>query len=194
MAKNTDDLIKRLTKAMEEELTGKRFLHTLGVEYTAAALAMKYDVPLLNAQVAGLLHDSAKCLSDEKQLKICEKNHLHVSDVEKRNPYLLHGKVGAFLAKTEYGIEDDDILNAITWHTTGRPDMSVLEKIIFVADYIEPGRKEAPGLEEIRKLAFEDLDRAMIRILDDTLRYLGSGEREIDPMTRKTYEFYVKQL
>lgn len=194
MAKNTDDLIKRLTKAMEEELTGKRFLHTLGVEYTAAALAMKYDVPLLNAQVAGLLHDNAKCLSDEKQLKICEKNHLHVSDVEKRNPYLLHGKVGAFLAKTEYGIEDDDILNAITWHTTGRPDMSVLEKIIFVADYIEPGRKEAPGLEEIRKLAFEDLDRAMIRILEDTLSYLGSGDREIDPMTRKTYEFYVKQL
>lgn len=191
MAKNTDDVIKKLTKAMEEVQSSKRFLHTLGVEYTAAALAMRYDVPILSAQIAGLLHDCAKPLSDEKQLKICEKNNLVVRDVEKRNPYLLHSKVGAFLAKTEYGIDDQDILNAIEFHTTGRPEMSTLEKIVFIADFIEPGRKDAYGLPEIRKMAFQDLDIAMVRILEDTLRYLMSNDRDIDPLANDAYGYYL---
>lgn len=193
MAKKTDDLIKKLTKAMEEAQTGKRFQHTLGVEFTATALAMKHDEVLLDAQIAGLLHDCAKCLSDEKLIKICVKNHLDISEVERRNPYLLHGKAGAVLAKSEFGIEDQNILNAIQYHTTGRPGMSKLEKIIFIADYIEPGRKEAPGLPEIRKLAFEDLDKTMIRILEDTLTYLKSGKGEIDPQTNETYQYYVNK-
>lgn len=193
MAKKTDEIIKKLTKAMEEIQTGKRFQHTLGVEFTACALAMKYDEALLDAQIAGLLHDCAKCLSDEKLIKICVKNNLDISDVERRNPYLLHGKAGAVLAKSEYGIDDQNVLNAIQFHTTGRPGMSKLEKIIFIADYIEPGRKEAPGLPEIRKLAFEDLDKAMIRILEDTLTYLKSGKGDIDPMTQETYQYYIKQ-
>ena len=136
MAKKTDDLIKKLTKAMEEAQTGKRFQHTLGVEFTATALAMKHDEVLLDAQIAGLLHDCAKCLSDEKLIKICVKNHLDISEVERRNPYLLHGKAGAVMAKSEFGIEDQNILNAIQYHTTGRPGMSKLEKIIYIADYI----------------------------------------------------------
>lgn len=193
MAKKTDDLIKKLTKAMEEAQTGKRFQHTLGVEFTATALAMKHDEVLLDAQIAGLLHDCAKCLSDEKLIKICVKNHLDISEVERRNPYLLHGKAGAVMAKSEFGIEDQNILNAIQYHTTGRPGMSKLEKIIFIADYIEPGRKEAPGLPEIRKLAFEDLDKTMIRILEDTLTYLKSGKGEIDPQTNETYQYYVNK-
>ncbi|MBR3509530.1 MAG: bis(5'-nucleosyl)-tetraphosphatase (symmetrical) YqeK [Lachnospiraceae bacterium] len=192
MPKKDDDILKKLTNAMEEVQTGKRFQHTLGVEFTAASMAMKYGMPVWQAQLAGLLHDCAKCLSDEKLLKVCNKNNLSVSDIEKRNPYLLHGKVGAFLAKTEYGIEDEDILNAIEWHTTGRPGMSELEKIIFIADYIEPGRKQAPNLTEVRKLAFENLDQAMIKILKDTLEYLKSGKGEIDPMTLKTYQYYTK--
>ena len=178
---------------MEEVQTGKRFLHTLGVEYTSAALAMKYGVPVYNAQLAGLLHDCAKCISDEKLIKICEKNNLPVTDVERRNPYLLHGRVGAFLAKEEYKITDKDILNAIEWHTTGRPGMSELEKIVFIADYIEPGRKNASNLDEVRILAFEDLDLTLIRILHDILQYLKSSDKgEIDPKTLETYEYYQR--
>lgn len=193
MAKKDDEQIKKLTKAMEEVQTGKRFLHTLGVEYTSAALAMKYGVPVYNAQLAGLLHDCAKCISDEKLIKICEKNNLPVTDVERRNPYLLHGRVGAFLAKEEYKITDKDILNAIEWHTTGRPGMSELEKIVFIADYIEPGRKNASNLDEVRKLAFEDLDLTLIRILHDILQYLKSSDKgEIDPKTLETYEYYQR--
>lgn len=168
----------------------KRYMHTLGVEYTAAALAMRYDAPIKKAQLAGLLHDCAKCMSDRKRLSICEKNNISISEIEKRNPFLLHAKVGGFLARKEYHVQEEEVIDAILYHTTGRPNMSLLEKIIFVADYIEPGRKQAPNLEEIRKLAFLDLDEALLRILKDTLIYLQNNGGETDPMTRETYEFY----
>ena len=196
MAKKTEDDVRKLTKAMEETLSGKRFQHTLGVAYTAAAMAMKYEVDVKKALIAGLLHDCAKCMSDEKLLKLSEKENIEVTDVERRNPYLLHAKVGAMLASKEYGIDDEEILDAITYHTTGRPGMTDLDKIVFVADYIEPGRDKAPNLAKVRKLAFEDLDGAVRRILKDTLKYL-EGEKgsdsEIDPMTAKTYEYYQKK-
>lgn len=182
--------LKKITKSLEKTLDSKRFTHTLGVEYTAAALAMCHGESVINAQIAGLLHDCAKCMTDKKRLNICEKNHLVVSEVEKRNPFLLHGKVGAFLAEDEYGVDDEDILNAISYHTTGRPNMSLLEKIVYIADYIEPGRKQAPNLDEVRRLAFEDIDKALIKILEDTLAYLKSGNGEVDPMTKETYNYY----
>ncbi len=177
---------------MEKAQDPKRFEHTLGVAYTAAALAMRYGVSLKNAELAGLLHDCAKCLTDEKRLAICEKHNININEIERRNPFLLHAKVGSYLAMEEYHINDPDIINAILNHTTGRPGMSDLEKIVFVADYIEPNRKNAPNLAEIRKLSFKDLNLAVVRILSDTLQYLEGTEGEIDPMTRKTYEYYYE--
>ena len=185
--------LKKLRKSMEKIQDPKRYEHTL-VEYTAAALAMRYGRNVSDAQVAGLLHDCAKCLSDQKRLSICKKNQISISDLEKRNPFLLHAKVGAYLAKEKYGIQDPDILNAIQNHTTGRPGMGFLEKIVFVADYIEPGRKSAPNLTEIRKLAFADLDRAVLKILEDTLKYLQTSDGEIDPMSEKTRCYYREKL
>jgi predicted HD superfamily hydrolase involved in NAD metabolism len=182
--------LRKIRKAMERALDARRYEHTLGVEYTAAALAMRYDASIKNAQLAGLLHDCAKCLSDEKRLSLCEKHNISINETERRNPALLHAKVGSFLAMDEYGVDDPDVIYAILNHTTGRPGMSTLEKIIFVADYIEPGRHKASNLDEIRHLAFEDLDAAMIHILGDTLEYLESEGGDIDPMTRKTYDYY----
>jgi len=182
--------LKKIRKAMEKTLDSKRYEHTLAVEYTAAALAMRYGASIKEAQLAGLLHDCAKCQSDEKRLSICEKNNIGVSEYERRNPSLLHAKVGAFLAAEEYGVADQDVICAILNHTTGRPGMSLLEKIVFVADYIEPGRDKATNLDEIRQMAFVDLDTALLRILEDTLKYLEGSEEEVDPMTRKTYEYY----
>ena len=184
--------VRKIRKAMAKVQDAKRFEHTLGVAYTATALAMRYGVSLKNAELAGLLHDCAKCLTDEKRLAICEKHNISMNEIERRNPFLLHAKVGSYLAMEEYHINDPDIINAILNHTTGRPGMSDLEKIVFVADYIEPNRKNAPNLAEIRKLSFEDLNLAMVRILGDTLQYLESTEEEIDPMTRKTYEYYYE--
>lgn len=185
--------LKKIRKAMEKALDDKRYEHTLGVEYTAAALAMCYNASIKNAQLAGLLHDCAKCLSDEKRLAFCAKHNISINEVERRNPSLLHAKVGSFVAMEEYGVNDPDVIYAILNHTTGRPGMSLLEKIIFVADYIEPGRNKAPGLDEIRQLAFADIDAALIRILGDTLKYLRECGGDIDPMTEKTYQFYTKR-
>lgn len=189
--KKTNQL-KKIRKAVEKVQDAKRFEHTLGVEYTAAALAMRYDSDINDARIAGLLHDCAKCQSDEKQLSICHKNHIKVTEVERKNPFLLHAKVGAYLAREKYGIKEPDILNAIQNHTTGRKNMSLLEKIIFVADYIEPGRKNAPNLAEIRKAAFVDIDQALLQILKDTLDYLKSSGGEIDPMTEQTWRYYSR--
>lgn len=186
--------IKKIRKAMEKTLDSKRFEHTLGVAYTAATLAMRYDCDIQKAKTAGMLHDCAKCMSNEKRLSICKKHNISVNDIERRNPFLLHAKVGSYIAMEKYNIHDSDIINAILNHTTGRPDMSLLEKIVYIADYIEPGRKQAPNLSVIRKLAFTDLDAALFKILEDTLVYLDSAEGEVDPMTQKTYDFYKEYM
>ena len=188
--KNID--IKKIKKSMEKELDNKRYEHTLGVEYTAAALAMRYNESIENARLAGLLHDCAKCIDDEEKLEECKKYNVKITDVEKRNPFLIHSKLGAVYAREKYGVDDEEILSAIRCHTTGKPDMTTLEKIIFIADYIEPGRDKEKNLAEIRKISFEDIDEAMYMILRDTLEYLEGGEGEIDPTTEETYLFYKK--
>ena len=120
--------------------------------------------------------------------------HLEITELERNNPFMLHAKVGAMLAKVKYDIDDEEVLGAIRWHTTGKPNMNLLEKIVYVADYIEPRRDKAPNLKEIRKLAFMDMDLALLKILEDTLGYLGDSPEEVDSMTRETYEYYKAQI
>lgn len=182
--------IHKIKKQLRKELDEKRYEHTLGVAYTSAALAMCHHADMHDAYVAGLLHDCAKCLDNEKKLHICEKHGIDINEAEQKNPYLLHAKVGGYLAKKKYHVDDEQIINAIVYHTTGKPDMTLLEKIVYIADYIEPGREHAPNLNELRTLAFHDLDTALLQILEDTLHYLEKSGREIDPMTRQTYDFY----
>lgn len=191
--KKKSDQLRKLRKEMEKLQDARRFEHTLGVEFTSAALAMRYGASVRDAQTAGLLHDCAKCLTDRERVSICQKNNISMTELEMENPFLLHAKVGAFLARERYGVTDQDILNAIHNHTTGRPGMSLLEKIVFIADYMEPGRSHAPNLEEIRCMAFADLDRTLLKILGDTLDYLDSGNGDVDPMTRKTWEYYKEK-
>lgn len=176
------------------ELDKERYEHTLGVMYTAASMAMCHDEDIEKALLAGLLHDCAKCIPGDTKIKLCKKYHLNVSEVEKENPSLLHAKLGAFLAAKKYHIKDRDVINAIASHTTGCPNMTLLDKIIYIADYIEPGRKELPNMAEVRKLAFTDIDACLYRILEDSLVYLNSKNISVDPMTEKTYLYYKKQL
>lgn len=187
--------LKLLQKQMKEELTEDRYEHTLGVMYTAESLAMRYGVDMEKAAVAGLLHDCAKCIPNTQKLKLCKKHGIEVSELEKKNPSLLHAKLGAYMAKKVYNVADEDVLNAIRWHTTGRPDMSMLEMIIYMADYIEPNRDKAPNLKEIRKLCFVNIEDALYRVLESTLDYLNESDVEaIDLMTKNTYNFYKKKL
>lgn len=171
-----------------------RYEHSLGVEQVAIALAKSYSCSVKKAAIAGILHDCAKQLSDETLLANCERNHIQISDTERRCPFLLHGKVGALYAKEVYGIEDEEILSAITYHTTGRKAMSLLEKIIFTADYIEPGRKPFPRMNEIRIMAYQDIDRAIVMILENMLSYLTLAKRIIDQTTIETYQYYKNEL
>ena len=126
---------------------------------------MRYGADMEDAELAGLLHDCAKQYDNETLLKRAAKYGLQVSDAERRNPSLLHAKVGAYLAEHKYDVEKQEILDAIRFHTTGRPGMSLLEKIVYVADYIEPRRFKAPNLKKIRELAFLDLDRTVYEIM-----------------------------
>lgn len=189
--------MKKIKKYLKKKLTKERYQHTIGVAYTAVSMAMRYNpdqnssILLEKAYLAGMLHDCAKCMEHEKKIRLCKENNIPFSTFELKHPYLLHAKVGAYLAKTKFDIEDEDILNAITWHTTGRPGMSLLEKIIFIADYIEPGRRPIPGLNEVRQLAFIDIDETMKLILKHTLEYLESSGSSIDEMTQKTYDSYL---
>lgn len=189
-----DDVFPTYQKKLKKELDPERYAHTIGVAYTAAALAMRYEANIQQAQVAGLLHDCAKCIPNNKKIALCQKYNIQMTEIELENPFLLHAKLGAFLAMDKYGITDKEITSAILNHTTGKPNMSLLDKIIFVADYIEPQRKKQPNLAEIRKLAFIDLDKALFRILEDTLAFLSTSSSKIDPMTEKTYRYYKELL
>ena len=186
--------ITKIRRKLMTELDTERYEHTLGVMYTAASMAMRYDEDVEKALLAGLLHDCAKCISGENKIKLCNKYHLSVSEVEKKNPSLLHAKLGAFLAAKKYHIKDKDVINAIASHTTGCPNMTLLDKIIYIADYIEPGRKELPNMAEVRKLAFTDINECLYRILEDSLVYLNSKNISVDPMTEKTYLYYKTTL
>ena len=177
---------KKVKKALDKE----RWEHTKGVVYTAAALAMAHGADIRKAEVAGLLHDCAKCVPDAKKIKICDKNNIDITRVERNNPFLLHSKVGAYIAAEKYGITDEEILDAIRYHTTGRPGMRMLEQIVFIADYIEPRRNKSQRLPEIRLEAFRDLDECCYMILKDMLIFLRTKSGEIDSNTQEAYHFY----
>ncbi len=180
----------QIEKRLKKELDKDRFAHTLGVMYTAGSLAMAHQADLEKALYAGLLHDCAKCIPNQKKIKLCKKYGIGISAMEEQNPFLLHAKLGAYLAKKDYKVKDEEILHAIRVHTTGEPGMGVLDKIIYIADYIEPNRCKAPDLKEARRLAFEDLDAAMVKILSDTLDYLGGRNAQTDPKTLETYQYF----
>ncbi len=182
--------LEQMRDSMKMLLKESRFRHSIGVEEVSCDLAVIYGYDIEKACIAGILHDCVRNLTDEQLLTECERYQLPVSEIENRCAFLLHGKVGATYAKYKYGVIDEDIINAITYHTTGRPAMSLLEKIIFTADYIEPNRQPLPRIDEIRRQAYTDLDLAVYMILENTLEYLNNSTTEIDTLTIETYEYY----
>lgn len=187
---NREEILSRL----KSKISDKRFEHSMGVEYTAACMAMVHGADVKKARLAGILHDCAKGIPTDKKLAKAEKHNIPINKSEASNPDLLHAKLGAYYAKTKYGVVDEDVLSAIMYHTTGKPDMTLLEKIIFVADYIEPNRKMINELTEIRREALLDLDKCVVHILKNTIEYLVDNNTLMDPMTEDTYNFYVKNI
>lgn len=176
---------------LQKALTENRYRHTMGVTYTACALAMRYGVDMEKARLAGLLHDCAKCIPNVEKIQMCRDKKIPVTDFEMEHPVLLHAKLGVYVAQKKYGIEDEEVLEAIKWHTTGKPDMTDLEKIIYISDYIEPNRNKAPHLPVIRETAFtRDLDFTMYGILKDTIDYLSENPKSMDVMTLNAFKYY----
>lgn len=170
-------------------LKPKRIPHVQGCEELAVAMAERWGEDRGRAAEAAILHDCTKKLSGEEHLALCEKYGIATDKTERNNEQLLHSKTGAYVAKELFGV-DEGIVSAIFWHTTGRPDMTALEKIIYLADAAEPNR-DYPGVEKLRKLCMEDLDAAMIlglRMSLDTVKKRGQKAHE---MSRKALDFLV---
>ena len=162
---------EEIVAKLKKELNQHRYMHTVGVSAAAMALAERYGADPEKAKIAALLHDCAKNVPTEEAIVYCHENDVFLKDICYYEPSLIHAYHGAHLAKVEYGIDDEEILHAIYYHTTGCDDMSLLDKIIYVADAIEPLRTQA-GVENLRKIAFEDIDEAVIRSVDATVRHI----------------------
>lgn len=188
---NSSPQIDSINRQLHTVLTPKRFRHTQGVAEEAAKLAAKYGADEKKAYIAGLLHDCAKCIPTDEKLKMCKKYKVELDDILKKQPDLTHSFLGAKLAKKIYGIKDKDILNAIAYHTTGRANMSLLEKIVYIADYIEPNRRFFEGLDKVRKLAYEDIDLTMVEILKNTISY--NKNKVIHPLSLDALTFYNRE-
>lgn len=167
---------------VEVTLSPSRYAHTMRVVEQASRLAAIYGADVQQVQVASVLHDCARELSVEDQLELAAVCGVDVTDVERHSGALLHAKVGAEMARRECGVEDEEVLAAIRCHTTGRAGMSLLDKVLFVADYIEPCRS-FPGVELVREAAAYDLDRATLTALDQTIAYVLQRHALLHPAT-----------
>ena len=185
--------ISEIEKYIKDNIKESRYKHTLGVIETAKKLANINGVDENKAHLAALMHDSAKNMPSEKMIEILNEENIKLDLVSKESPQILHGKVGAIIAKKVFEIEDEDILNAIEYHTTGRSNMSTLEKIVYIADYIEPNRNY-PGVDELREITFEDLDKGVLKGLDNTLIFVIKEENLIHPLTIEARNFMLLEV
>lgn len=180
-----EDLIQRVQMQISE----KRFRHVLGVEKAAIALAKKYGVSATKASIAALTHDYAKERSRDTFFAVIDEEKLNPT-LKEWNNAIWHGVVGAYIVKKELGIDDPEIFQAISVHTTGAADMSPLDKVLYVADFIEPGRV-FPGVKEAREIAMLNLDDAVAYETKHTLAFLVEKESKIYPKTIETYNRWV---
>ncbi|MFK2824437.1 bis(5'-nucleosyl)-tetraphosphatase (symmetrical) YqeK [Bacillus sp. B190/17] len=170
---------------VKEQITEHRYNHTLGVVETAVALAQRYGADVKKAELAAIFHDYAKFRPKEEMAAIIKQQNMDPQLLAFHSE-LWHAPAGAYLVAKEAGIEDEAILDAIRFHTSGRVGMTQLEKIVYVADYIEPGR-HFPGVEEVRELADKDLDAALIQALKNTIQFLMKKNQPVYPDTFHTY-------
>ncbi len=173
---------------LKENLTEERYRHSIGTAECAVELAKKYNLNEEKAYIAGLLHDCAKCFSQERMIEIIDE-HVQVDKCERINPKTLHAPVSFYVARTEFLIEDEEILSSIRWHTIGQPNMTDFEKIIFIADKIEPRTRNKeysqPIIDELNK--DNGLNRAMLQCYKQTIKSLVDRNLSICPMTIDIY-------
>ena len=178
-----EQCIKKMTKE-------SRFNHSKGVQYMAGKLAEHYGLDVQKAELAGLMHDCVKNLPVEEMFRLCDELGCELDDVTRFEHKLIHAPLGAYYAKKVFGVDDDEIFSAMYYHTTAKADMTLFEKIIYIADVVEPNRKY-DMIDEIRKLAFEDIDAAMFRVLDYTINKLVSTGRMLHSETINARNYLI---
>lgn len=185
--------LDEIKEKLQQMLTPNRFRHSINTMEVCIRLAGKYGVDAKKAAIAGLVHDCAKDLDKDAVLPICEKYGIIVDEISKSQPKLLHGDIGAHMAREIFGIDDPQILAAIADHTLGRPEMDKLTSIVFIADYIEADRT-FEGVDEIREAAEESLERAIVVGIDSTIRHVLKQGKPLHPRTLLTRNWALKRL
>ena len=182
--------IEEMNLYLKENLLEKRYIHVRGVVEMAKKLAQLNNVSEEKAEIAALAHDVAKNLSKDKMKQIITENNIVISALEENNSNLWHSIIAPIVAKDKLGIEDEEILDSIRWHTTGKENMSVLTKIIYIADMIEPNRN-FNGVEEIRKITYDNLDAGVYQGLTQSIQFLLTKNMLIDENTIKARNYFL---
>ncbi len=177
-----NDMYEKEAEKLRDMLSEKRYTHSLRTAETAASLAARYGADPERAYLAGLLHDAAKDMCGEELIRRAEKAGIAVDKICRIRPHLLHAAVGAVVAKEQFGLTDAELLSAIANHTMGKPDMTLMEKIIFLADLSEPSREYA-GVDGVREAVKIDLDEAIIRAYDGIIAYVLLKREALHPAT-----------
>ncbi|MBD2462886.1 bis(5'-nucleosyl)-tetraphosphatase (symmetrical) YqeK [Oscillatoria sp. FACHB-1407] len=193
MGKVSGSLRQRVLDWLADNVPESRIKHILGVEEMAIALAQLHQENVEKAAQAGLMHDLAKYFKPRRLLEMAKSEGLSLDPVDEINPHLLHADISAIVAREEFGITDPDILEAIANHTLGKPGMSALSCIVFVADSLELGRGDTPELEQLRQVSREDLGQAVWMTCDYSFRYLLETRRLIHPRTVLTRNWFLHQ-
>ena len=188
MFKSEQSLIEKLKQLLNTE----RFEHSLRVQELSVDLAKHHKVNPKKASIAGLLHDCSRYLSPEETLKQAESAGLHIEPVMRYEPKLLHASLSGYFARRDFGIDDNEIISAIERHTLGSPRMSNLDKILYIADHVEPDRTYI-GVKNVRESMMKNLDDAVFAIASCMIRYLIESEQPIHPLTLETRNFHLRR-
>jgi predicted HD superfamily hydrolase involved in NAD metabolism len=178
--------------AVSGQMPEKRWKHTLGVMESAVKLAEQYGADPVKADLAAILHDVCKYWPVDRQASAIRRSGRDLEVLEYDKP-LWHAHAGAYVAERDYGVQDEEVLDAIRWHTSGREKMTLLDKIVCLADYIEPGR-DFPGVDRLRALAERSLEEALLAGFDGTIQVLIGQRKTIYPLTVMTRNALIKEI
>lgn len=184
--------IEKLQEKLKTMLTPCRYQHSIGVMETAAQMATLFGENVEKARIAGLLHDCAKDIDKSKMVAMCENLGVYLDPMKKEQRSLIHADLGAKLLETEFQIDDPDIISAVKHHTLGRENMNNLEKILYLADLIEPNRKPYEGIEELRRLSEKNLDCAMLCAVEQSIEHIQHKHKPLHSQTLATQQYFLK--
>lgn len=186
-------LEEKIKDYLKEHLSERRYNHTLGVCQSAIELAKLYGEDIEKAKIAALIHDMAKEMPIKDQKAILEANGFNINEDEENSPQILHGFVASILGKSIFNITDEEILSSVYYHSTGKREMTKLEKIVYLADYIEPGRIY-PGVDELREVSKKSLDEGVLMGLNNTIKLVIDNRGVIHPLTLEARNYLIINL